>query len=85
MEEVQATMQSGNTLFGLLDQIVGKLNDHAKETAILSAYMIAAADGNIDDSEMEQILQIGERLGMSRAHLTGVITTAQQSNTPELA
>lgn len=71
---------SNSTLFDLLDNIVGQLNDHAKETAVLAAYLIAGADGNVEDSEMALIQQIGTSLSLSAAHLTGILTTAQQQN-----
>lgn len=85
IEEIQATSQSNSNLFDLLDHIVGQLNDHAKETAVLSAYLIAGADGNVDDSEMALITQIGTRLGLSAAHLTGILTTAQQQSPAAIA
>ncbi len=84
IEEIQATQESSTSLFELLDHLVGQLNDHAKETAVTAAYMIAAADGHVDDSEIELIQQIGQRLGMTPAHLNGVIASVQQPAPPEL-
>lgn len=85
IEEVHATQQGSNSLFELLERIVGQLNDHAKETAITAAYMIAAADGHVDDSEIELIRQVGQALGMTAAHLNGVIAGVQQPATPTLS
>ena len=77
-EEITAISQSANTLYGLIDQINGQLNDTGKETAIRSAYLIAAADGHVDPSEMDLIQRIAHRLGVSPTHLNGIIATAQQ-------
>lgn len=76
-EEIQAASASSTTLFELLDHLVGQLNDHAKETALRSAYLIAAADDHVDPAEMELITKIGYHLGMTPTHLNGVITSAQ--------
>lgn len=77
-EEITAISQSANTLYGLIDQLAGQLNDTGKETAIRSAYLIAAADGHVDPSELEMIQRIAHRLGMTPTHLNGVIASLRQ-------
>ncbi len=77
-EEIDAFATNGIDLFGLIDRLVGQLNDQGKETAMSSAYLIAAADGNVDESEWELIQQLAQRLGMSPAHLQGAIAGLQQ-------
>ncbi len=78
-EEITIISQSDNTLYGLIDQLNGQLNDTGKETAIRSAYLIAAADGNVDPSELEMIQRIAHRMGMSPTHLNGVLAAVQQA------
>ena len=77
LEEINLIANSANTLYGMIDHLNGQLNDHGKETAIRSAYMIAAADGNVDHNEMELIQRIAHRMGMSPTHLTGILASVQ--------
>lgn len=77
-EEIDAISKSPPTLYTLIDQLSGQLNDSGKETAIRSAYLIAAADGHVDQSEMEMIQRIAHRLGISPAHLNGIIASVSQ-------
>ncbi len=51
------------------------INEHGKELLVRIALDMAGADGHIDDSEMEVVARIGENLGMSAAHLRGIIAT----------
>lgn len=74
-EEIAAISDGGQTLLALIDSLVGQLNDKGKETAIRSAYLIAAADGTVDESEMQIIQRVAHRLGMTPAHLNGVLAT----------
>jgi uncharacterized tellurite resistance protein B-like protein len=76
-EEIDEISKNGAPLFELIDNLVGQLNDNGKETAMRSAYLIAAADGHVDDEEMALIRKIAERMGMSQSHLTGVIASLQ--------
>ena len=78
-EEIKAISQSPPTLYSLIDQLNGQLNDTGKETAIRSAYLIAAADGHIDQSEMEMIQRVAHRLGISPAYLNGIIASLAQA------
>jgi tellurite resistance protein len=72
-EEIAEIASRGAPLFDLIDHLIGQLNDHGRETAISSAYLIAAADGNVEESEMALLQEIAARMGMSPAHLQGVI------------
>ncbi len=60
-----------------LESVAGMLNDHGKESLIAGCLEIAAADGSIDESELEEVRRAGLALGMSPAHLRGVITHAK--------
>ena len=72
-EEIAEVSKGAVPLFELVERLAGQLNESGKETAISSAYLIAAADGEVDADEMALIQQIAERMGMSPAHLNGVI------------
>ncbi|YCM42664.1 TerB family tellurite resistance protein [Verrucomicrobiaceae bacterium 227] len=76
-EEIAIISQGANTLYGLIDQLNGQLNDVGKETAIRSAYLIATADGNVDQSGIEMIQRIAHWMGMSPTHLNGVLVSLQ--------
>ncbi len=77
-EEITTISQDSNTLYGLIDHLNGQLNDTGKETAIRSAYLIAAADGNVDQSELEMIQRIAHRMSISPTHLNGILASVQQ-------
>ena len=76
-EEIAMILQHGAPLFETIDRLVGQLNDTGKEAALSSAYLIAAADGHVDESEMALIQNIAQRMGVSPAHLNGVIASLQ--------
>ena len=48
-------------------------NDQGKEMVITAAYQIAAADGHVDDSEHQLLLQLAEQMNLSPAHLRGIL------------
>ena len=52
-----------------LKGVAALLNDEGKEAIIRSSMMIAASDGDIDDSEVEMIHQFGKALDMSSAQV----------------
>lgn len=55
-----------------LKKIGTSLNEHGKETIIKCALSVAAADGNIDDSELGLISKMGQSMEMSTSHLKGI-------------
>lgn len=57
-----------------LKKVAGYLNEHGKETVIKCGLSVAAADGNIDDSEMKMIIEMGKALDMSALHVKGIIS-----------
>lgn len=75
-EEITYISQQGSSAIEILSSLAHQMNDAGKEIVIRAAYSIAAADGNIDDSEQAYMMEVGTALGMSEAHLTGVLTTA---------
>ena len=56
-----------------LAQCAGYLNDDGKEIVVRAAFLVAAADGEFHDDEQALLATIGQSLGMSAAHLNGVI------------
>jgi len=58
-------------------EVAGMLTDHGKESLLAACVEIAASDGSIDDSELAEIKNAGAALGMSPAHVKGVILEAK--------
>jgi tellurite resistance protein len=59
-------------------QFAGYLNDSGKEIVIRAAFLVAAADGEFHDDEKALLAEIGQALGMSDAHMKGVISSVIQ-------
>jgi|TARA_B110000495_G_C22975406_1_gene572837 uncharacterized tellurite resistance protein B-like protein len=57
-----------------LKKVGPSLNEHGKETIIKCALSVAAADGNIDDSELDLISKMGQSMEMSSSHLKGILS-----------
>ena len=64
-----------------LKKVAPGLNGHGKEMLIRVAFSVAAADGVIDDSEIELLHQRAEVMEMPKAHLKGVLSD-MQTTTP---
>ena len=56
-----------------LTKIAPSLNEHGKELIIECAMAVAAADGNVDDSEIELIQDMAKAMEMSASHLRGIL------------
>lgn len=67
-----------------LKKIGPSLNEHGKEVIIKSALSVAAADGHIDQSELDLIAQMGKAMEMSTAHLKGILAEGADTNIAEL-
>jgi uncharacterized tellurite resistance protein B-like protein len=52
------------------------LSESGKEQVLTAAATIMAADDSIDERDRGAVRRIGEKLGMSQAHIRGVIDTA---------
>lgn len=65
-------------LVGQLGNVAGMLNDRGKESLLAACLEIAAADGSIDERETARIEQAGLALGMSSAHVKGVVLEAKE-------
>lgn len=49
------------------------LTDRGKELIIVSAFMVAASDGDIADEELAYLASLGAALDLSPHHVTAVI------------
>jgi len=75
-EEIKAIEASDEGFEQALTNLQGCLNDEGKERVITAAYHVAMADGEFQEEEKIMLAEIGELLGMSKAHLQGVISSA---------
>ncbi len=58
--------------------VAGMLNDRGKESLLASCFEIAAVDGSVDERETTRIEEAGAALGMSPAHVKGVVLEAKE-------
>ena len=72
-EEIAGIQRQGEDAVEILSAIGDELNDSGKEKVLLSAYRIAASDGNVDQSEVDYIYKLGAAMRMSQAHIKGVL------------
>ena len=56
-----------------LSKITPSLNEHGKEIIIKCGLAVAAADGNIDDSEIALIHEMAKSMEMSTSHVKGIL------------
>ena len=59
-----------------LEQVAGSLNDFGKENLLTACVTLASSDGSITASELSEIERAGRALGMSSAHVRGVLIMA---------
>ena len=74
-DEIARVKSSGEVLSTYLQRLQGRLNDSGKENVVKSALMVALADGDFHEDEQKMIAQIGADLGMTKAHVQGVIAS----------
>jgi uncharacterized tellurite resistance protein B-like protein len=65
-------------LADVLGRIAGMLNGQGKESLLVACVDLAAADSSIDERELAEIQRAGTALGLSPAHLKGVILQAKE-------
>lgn len=71
--EIRKAQQSPLSLTDQLSKLAGNLNAEGKEVVVQAAFLVAAADGKLEDSETKLLGEIGQALGMTPAHFRGVI------------
>ena len=76
--EIDQVQREGQDLAASLTQYAGYLNDGGKEMVVKAAFLVAAADGEVQDEERELLATVGDSLGMSAPHLKGVISAMRE-------
>lgn len=56
-----------------LSKVASSLNEHGKEIIIQCALAVATADGELDQTEIDKIMEMAKALGMSANHLKGIL------------
>ncbi len=84
-EEIAEVSKTASNTLDLLAELSPQLNDAGKETVVRAAYAIAASDGHFDQSEQDYLMQLGQAMSMTDAHLHGVLATATAAATPAAA
>ena len=74
-DEIARVKSSGEQLSSYLRNLQGRLNDSGKENVLKSALMVALADGEFHEDERAMLVEIGADLGMTKAHVQGVIAS----------
>ena len=69
---VHKVQRSSEDITTYLKKVGPSLNEHGKEILIKCALSVAAADGHIDDSEIDLITQMAKTMEMSNTHLEGI-------------
>lgn len=65
-----------------LVQAAAMLNPAGQEAVLRACLTLAAADGHVDESELKVITHAGRSLGMSPAHVRGVLAEVHNAATP---
>lgn len=77
-EEIAVISAGGASPVELVQRLAPQLNDSGKETVIRAAHAIASADGSFDSDEQVLLAQIGQAMGLTRAHLAGIMQELQK-------
>ena len=75
LAEIDEVSKSQIPLSTYLTRLQGCLNDTGKEMVMTAAMHVALADGVFQDEEQVLIAKIGDELGMTRAHVQGVVSS----------
>ena len=76
-EEIAVIHAAGDSPVDLVSRLSDQLNPNGKEIVMRAAYNIAVSDGVFDDSEQLLLAQIGEAMGLTKAHLAGIMAELQ--------
>lgn len=74
-DDIAAVQSSREDLAETLRGLQGSLNDEGKEMALKAALYVAMADGEFQPEEKALLADIGANLGMTSAHIQGVISS----------
>jgi uncharacterized membrane protein YebE (DUF533 family) len=62
-----------------LTAVAGMLSPQGQEAVLRASLMLAAADGHVHDRELDAIMHAGRHLGMSPAHVRGVLAEVTET------
>ena len=62
--------------------VAGMLSPHGHEAILKACLTLAAVDGHVDEAELKTILHAGRSLGMSPAHVRGVLAEVTEESQP---
>lgn len=71
-QAIQEAQSSSYSLMDYLNKVGYKINTGGKEMILKSVIMIASADGEISDEEVDLITEIGKALEMSGTHMKSI-------------
>ena len=77
LADVSEAKASGHSITDYLPALANVLTDEAKALVIHAVFLIAAADGNIDDAEMATLAGIADALEMSEEQLNEALDSLQ--------
>jgi len=77
LEDIMVAQSQPSDISASLKAISMNLNDEGKEMVLRAALLVALADGEFQQEEQIFLTSVGRDLGMSDAHITGVISHAQ--------
>ena len=72
--------QENLTVEDYLKKVCPYLNDGHRELIIKAMYLVAGADGHLDDKESELLMQTAAVLEMTSAHVKGVLSELDSQN-----
>ncbi len=72
--EIEDAQSDSRGIEAYLADLAGNLNDTGKEIVLRGAFLVAAADGEFQEEEQQLMGSIGQALGMSSAHVNGVLS-----------
>ncbi len=73
--EIETAEAQTSIIMRRLRELGPQLNDKGRETIIQAGLRVATADGTFDTKERKLLSEIGQALGMTDAHLAGVVAT----------
>lgn len=79
MAEADETRRNGGDVLSYLQRMQGVLNNSGRETILKAAACVAMADGTFAPAEQQFLSKAAEALGITQAHLTGILAEMQKS------
>lgn len=79
-DEAEALRADPQSVLDIVRGVRGSLNANGKEVVVRAALAIAAADGDFHDDEKAMVMEIGQALELTRAHLLGILRDGVESD-----